>query len=89
MKEVVYIQFAKLPLPDMSSEVLGALSATMLAQAQESLYYKTTLGEILVFCVNGVCRVCVSLMFDCVNDFSSYEESDMCKGCCTSWRSLF
>ena len=48
VKEMVYVQFSKVPLPDMTAEMLGALAATMLAQAQESLYYKTTLGEIVV-----------------------------------------
>jgi programmed cell death 6-interacting protein len=45
VKEMVYVQFSKVPLPDMTAEMLGALAATMLAQAQESLYYKTTLAR--------------------------------------------
>lgn len=42
------------PTPDLQPETLGALASVMIAQAQESLFYKATHGKylhILMFCL--------------------------------------
>ena len=47
LKDVVLSHIQQDPTPDMNPDTLNALSALMVAQAQETIYRKCASGEIL------------------------------------------
>ena len=44
LKDMVFPELHQVPTPDLSIEMLNALSSVMLAQGQESIWHKTENG---------------------------------------------